>query len=143
MDLATARQMVAYCPDHEGEVLGPPPRAEVAGDLGWPGAEVVEVPLLLPGWLAAALEKAAGDQGLTVTELVRRLLPGLRSQVADRHPHARVRAGARDAEPDSPSAARDRDDPALERAHARSPRQRSRLSLKRVPLGEQPLAVRR
>jgi CheY-like chemotaxis protein len=69
--------MVAYCPDQEGEALGPQPSAEVAADLGWPGEEVVEVPLLLPGWLAAALAKAASDQGLTVAELVRRLLRNL------------------------------------------------------------------
>jgi hypothetical protein len=36
--------------------------------------EVVEVPLLLPGWQAAALEAAAHDRGLTAAEMVRRLV---------------------------------------------------------------------
>jgi carbon storage regulator CsrA len=48
------------------------------GDVGRLGEEMVEVPLLLPGWEAAALEKAASDQGLTVGELVRRLVRDLR-----------------------------------------------------------------
>jgi carbon storage regulator CsrA len=61
-----------------GRVLnrGPGP-GPGAGDVGWLGEEIVELPLLLPGWQAAALEKAAGDQGLTVGELVRRLLRDL------------------------------------------------------------------
>jgi hypothetical protein len=35
---------------------------------------VVEVPLLLPGWQAAALEEAAHARGLTAAAMVRRLL---------------------------------------------------------------------
>jgi hypothetical protein len=37
-------------------------------------AEVVEIPLLLPGWQVVALEQAAQDQGLTTGEMVRRLI---------------------------------------------------------------------
>jgi hypothetical protein len=36
--------------------------------------EVVEIPLLLSGWQAAALERAAHDSGLTTGEMVRSLL---------------------------------------------------------------------
>jgi hypothetical protein len=36
--------------------------------------EVVEVPLLLPGWQISALETAAHDCGLTAAEMVRHLL---------------------------------------------------------------------
>jgi hypothetical protein len=36
--------------------------------------EVVEVSLLLPGWQASALERAAHDRGLTAAEMVRSLL---------------------------------------------------------------------
>jgi hypothetical protein len=35
---------------------------------------VVEIPLLLPGWQAEALERAAHLQGLTAGELLRQLL---------------------------------------------------------------------
>jgi hypothetical protein len=36
--------------------------------------EVVEVSLLLPGWQASALERAAHARGLTAAEMVRSLL---------------------------------------------------------------------
>jgi hypothetical protein len=36
--------------------------------------DVVEVPLLLPGWQVSALETAAHDYGLTAGEMVRHLL---------------------------------------------------------------------
>jgi hypothetical protein len=36
--------------------------------------EVVEIPLLLSGWQASALERAAHDRGLTTGEMVRGLL---------------------------------------------------------------------
>ena len=39
-----------------------------------PGEEVVEVPLLLPGWQVSALATAAQDRGLTAGEMVRSLL---------------------------------------------------------------------
>jgi hypothetical protein len=39
-----------------------------------PDGDVVEVPLLLPGWQVAALETAAHDRGLTAGEMVRHLL---------------------------------------------------------------------
>jgi len=42
-----------------------------------PGAadgEVIEVPLLLPGWQVSALASAAHDRGLTAGEMVRHLL---------------------------------------------------------------------
>jgi hypothetical protein len=39
-----------------------------------PESDIVEVPLLLPGWQVAALETAAHDRGLTAGEMVRTLL---------------------------------------------------------------------
>jgi hypothetical protein len=36
--------------------------------------DVVEIPLLLPGWQMDALESAAHDRGLTAAEMVRQLL---------------------------------------------------------------------
>jgi hypothetical protein len=36
--------------------------------------EVVEIPLLLPGWQMSALETAAHRRGLTAAEMVRHLL---------------------------------------------------------------------
>jgi hypothetical protein len=36
--------------------------------------DVVEIPLLLPGWQADALEGAAHEHGLTIAGMVRRLL---------------------------------------------------------------------
>jgi hypothetical protein len=54
-------------------VLGPEAgRSEPPPDLA-PG-EVVEVPLLLPGWQVSALERAAHRRGLTAGEMVRHLL---------------------------------------------------------------------
>jgi hypothetical protein len=37
-------------------------------------SEVIEVPLLLPGWQISALERAAHKRGLTAGEMVRHLL---------------------------------------------------------------------
>jgi hypothetical protein len=58
---------------------GPTPFAP--GDLAFRGTEevaveehVVEVPLLLPGWQAAALEQAARREGRTLAEMARRLI---------------------------------------------------------------------
>jgi hypothetical protein len=39
-----------------------------------PQTEVVEIPVLLPGWQALALEDAAHDRGLTAGEMLRHLL---------------------------------------------------------------------
>ncbi len=39
-----------------------------------PANDVVEIPLLLPGWQMDALESAAHDRGLTAAEMVRQLL---------------------------------------------------------------------
>jgi hypothetical protein len=39
-----------------------------------PQEDVVEVPLLLPGWQMSALERAAYKRGLTAGEMVRHLL---------------------------------------------------------------------
>lgn len=36
--------------------------------------EVVELPLLLPRWQAAALEEAAGSRGMTTGQLLRRYI---------------------------------------------------------------------
>jgi hypothetical protein len=41
---------------------------------GPPKDEIVEVPLLLPGWQVTALETAAQDRGLTTAQMVRSLL---------------------------------------------------------------------
>ena len=38
------------------------------------GADVVEIPLLLPGWQATALEVAAHRRGLTAGQVVRHLI---------------------------------------------------------------------
>ena len=48
----------------------------IGDDLGPVLAErdVVEVPLLLPGWQVAALATAAQDRGVTAGEMMRRLL---------------------------------------------------------------------
>jgi hypothetical protein len=43
-------------------------------DLGPLRDDVVEVPLLLPGWQFAALEKAARRQDKTTAETIRRLV---------------------------------------------------------------------
>ena len=42
--------------------------------LGLADEEVVEIPLLLPTWQAAALVTTAQQHGLTVAEMVRRVL---------------------------------------------------------------------
>jgi hypothetical protein len=47
-------------------------RSELPPDLA--GNEVIEVPLLLPGWQMSALERAAHKRGLTAGEMVRHLL---------------------------------------------------------------------
>ncbi len=39
-----------------------------------PESDVIEVPLLLPGWQMSALEHAAHNRGLTAGEMVRHLL---------------------------------------------------------------------
>jgi hypothetical protein len=39
-----------------------------------PETDVVEIPLLLPGWQMNALETAAHDRGLTAAEMVRHVL---------------------------------------------------------------------
>jgi hypothetical protein len=52
------------------ERLSPAPREAPPS----PGDEVVEVPLLLPGWQVSALASAAQDRGLTAGEMVRSLL---------------------------------------------------------------------
>ena len=39
-----------------------------------PDGEVVEIPLLLPGWQLSALERAAHRRGLTAGEMARSLL---------------------------------------------------------------------
>jgi hypothetical protein len=44
------------------------------GRSGRPEDEVVEIPVLMPGWQAAALEQAARDHGMTTGQMVRRLI---------------------------------------------------------------------
>jgi hypothetical protein len=64
--------------------MSPPPGATLfaPSDLAFRGAEgevagegqVVEVPLLLPGWQVEALEAAALREGRTLAEMARRLI---------------------------------------------------------------------
>jgi hypothetical protein len=55
-----------------------------------PETEVVEIPVLLPGWQAMALEDAAHVRGLTAGEMLRHLLAGFfarpRSQPEETEP---------------------------------------------------------
>jgi hypothetical protein len=44
------------------------------GSEGASATDVVEIPVLLPGWQALALEDAAHDRGLTAGEMLRHLL---------------------------------------------------------------------
>ena len=41
---------------------------------GTEAEEILEVPLLLPGWQVTALERAAHNRGLTAGEMVRQVL---------------------------------------------------------------------
>jgi hypothetical protein len=43
-------------------------------DRGPPEGDVVEMPLLLPGWQVSVLETAAHDRGLTAAQMLRSLL---------------------------------------------------------------------
>jgi hypothetical protein len=52
--------------------------------------DVVEIPLLLPGWQATALETAAHDLGLTAGEMVRHLLGSFIARQAQTHEEAPV-----------------------------------------------------
>jgi hypothetical protein len=38
--------------------------------------DIVELPLLLPGWEAAALEEAARERGQTTAQVIRQLIRG-------------------------------------------------------------------
>jgi hypothetical protein len=48
--------------------------ARAADEPTSPEGEVIEVPLLLPGWQVAALEAAARREGLTFAAAARRLI---------------------------------------------------------------------
>jgi hypothetical protein len=48
--------------------------ADPSGRPTSPDVDVVEVPLLLPGWQVAALEAAARREGRTLAEMARRLI---------------------------------------------------------------------
>ena len=61
----------------------PPERFELDSE------DVVEVPLLLPGWQMSALEKAAYVRGVTAAEMVRELL---RVYIPENQPDAPARA---------------------------------------------------
>ena len=50
--------------------------------------DVVEVPLLLPGWQVAALATAAHDRGLTAGEMMRGLLNDFIDGLEEREPTA-------------------------------------------------------
>ena len=45
-----------------------------AGQILWTNEEVAELSLLLPGWQAAELATLAGGQGLTLGQLLRRVI---------------------------------------------------------------------
>ena len=45
-----------------------------AGQILWTNEEIAEFSLLLPGWQAAELESLAGGQGLTLGQLLRRVI---------------------------------------------------------------------
>ncbi|MBV9123609.1 MAG: response regulator [Planctomycetes bacterium] len=64
---ALAQRALSPGPGHDQDPSVP----EEATQLG---EEVVELEFLLPGWQAAALEKLAAEQGLTLGEMARRLL---------------------------------------------------------------------
>ena len=50
------------------------PSGREAEDAPSPEGDVVEVPLLLPGWQVAALEEAARSEGRTFAEMARGLI---------------------------------------------------------------------
>jgi hypothetical protein len=58
--------MLSTSPDQDARVL--------AADFRCLADDVVELSLLLPGWQAGALEKAAQRQGVTTAQLVRSLV---------------------------------------------------------------------
>jgi CheY-like chemotaxis protein len=60
----------------DGEDRSPPP----------PGDEGVELPLLVPGWQQAALELVAAAEGLTIGQLLRRLIATYLSSADGRGP---------------------------------------------------------
>jgi hypothetical protein len=59
--------------ERHGATLFAPPAPAAEGPAA-PEGEVVEVPLLLPGWQVAALEAAARREGLTLAAAARRLI---------------------------------------------------------------------
>jgi hypothetical protein len=63
-----------------------PSFSDPAGGRGLSDGDVVEVPLLLPGWQVSALETAAHDCGLTAAEMVRRLLREFIVKLPSNHP---------------------------------------------------------
>ena len=48
--------------------------ASLSGDPARLDHEVVELPLLLPRWQAAALEEAARSRGMTTGQMIRRVI---------------------------------------------------------------------
>ena len=60
------------------------------GGIARPGAEVVELGLLLPAWQAGALEAAAHRRGLTAGQLARLLIRDFLDRAA---PHGPDRPG--------------------------------------------------
>jgi hypothetical protein len=71
---------------------------------GLPSAnDVVEIPLLLPGWQMEALESAAHDRGLTAAEMVRQLLRAFIGEVHKTMGCTRRPAGRTDAALDRPA----------------------------------------
>jgi len=61
-----------------------PPALQALDPLTDPYADVLEVPVLLPGWQVSALERAAHDRGLTAGEMLRQLLANFFLQKAPR-----------------------------------------------------------
>jgi hypothetical protein len=70
--------LVPHQPSFSGQVLSMGPSdlltASSVTSQATMGSEVVEIPVLLPGWQAMALEDAAHLRGLTAGEMLRHLL---------------------------------------------------------------------
>ncbi len=67
---------------------------EHAAGCGQQIGEVVEIPLLLPGWQATALETAAHDCGLTAGEMVRHLVRDFIARLPGKKPDGLFAASA-------------------------------------------------
>jgi hypothetical protein len=58
--------MTTTCNDDAGR--------KIESSNSWPDEEMIELSFFLPGWQSAELERAARYQGLTLAQLIRRLI---------------------------------------------------------------------